>query len=357
MGRGTKEYFKAGLVIGLAMVIIYAAFIQSGAMDSFGKWIGTQLGTYTPPTDGTKPTIPDGFVYSGRLKIYLPQYQTYNASAITAAAALADVYIYHADKTTVFGTETGGTGTVTGSLSPEDVGVLWMVLDNTDQTSWYFDADEVMSNYIVEGPVAWDHDDDGTDEYAYKLDFSEWLGPKLEESAKEVTINLWSTKYDSSPSITSSVNSTAQTTSEYNDVTCELYLAGWDTNKGTEIKITRVQLTFANSTHVTHIDDGYHKLKKVSLGYGVDKTWTWTSYTWSKANSWYEMNIGVSDVTEEFYGKTIRYERGASARFATAKVEFNTKGQTGHWLEPVLKIYYINPAGTVASMTGGMKIS
>jgi hypothetical protein len=297
-----------------------------------------------------KPT--PTYIYSGALQIDFPEYWSYDNSKISAAAALPDVYIYHADKSKLFGSDTGANGNVSGELYPSDAGILYMVLDYGTQTTYYLDVGEITGSWLkADSLTMWDHDKDGTDEYCWTLDFTSLGALQAGESKKEKTLNLYVLKYDSDPTLTSTVNCTGVSTSTYSDFTAELYISGWS-GEGYAIKITRVLITLPDSNNATYVEDGKVQFKQMSLGYGYDKRYTWSSASWDLANKQWTVNIGVTDWTEEAYAKLIKYERNAGTTFATAKITMTCgKFASSAVVLPTLKIYYIDPAGTSTSFT------
>jgi len=337
-------------IIVLSTVTVWYTFVNLPAIQQ----IAIEL---TPEgEEATKPT--PSYIYSGSLKINFPEYWSYDNSNITAAAALPDTYVYHADKDKLFGSSTGAIGYVEGELYEEDAGILYLVLDYGTQTTYYVDVGQISGSWFkADSLTMWDHDLDGTDEYCWTLDFSK-LGPLAAgESTKVKTLNLYVVKYDSGPTLTSSVNCTGISATTYSDFTAELYISGW-TGEGYAIKITRVLITLPNAGNATYVEDGKVQFKQMTLGYGYDKSYRWTSALWDLANKQWTVNIGVTDYTEEAYAKLIKYERNAGTTFATAKITLTCgKFGSGATLQPTLKIYYIDPSGTATSFTHVFKFT
>ena len=333
-----------GTIIVLSTITVWYTFVRVPSI--------THLTIDLTPAEEEKLKPTPTYIYDGALKINFPEYWSYDNTKIAVGAALPDTYIYHADKVKLFGSDDGATGYIEGELYPDDVGILYMVLDYGTQTTYYVDVGEVTGSWLKAGSLTmWDHDLDGTDEYCWTLDFSSLGALAAGESKKEKTLNLYVVKYDSGPTLTSTVNCTGVSDTTYSDFTCELYISGW-TGEGYGIKITRVLITLPNAANATYVEDGKVQFKTMSLGYGYDKTYKWTSVDWSLANKQWTVDTDVTDWTEEAYAKLIKYERNAGTTFATAKITMTCGKFAGSAiLLPTLKIYYIDPAGTATSFT------
>ena len=349
--------FVAAIVLALGLSVGF--YVWNNFIAGHIPATGFETGAETPFGEVREPTPEDKYFYQtgGTLKLDFSVYWSYDDSAITSNHP--QIKVFHADKETLFASDTDGSiNYVSSDLWISDQGILYLVVDWGTGTSYYLDVDKTVdSNAYIVDSFAWDADDDGTLEYAFTIDVTSLPTLAAGETQKTIAINLYVWKAESAPSLTSSLNVTGVSTSSYNYYTCEGYISGWD-GEGYAIKIVKVQLTLPNANNASYVEDGYVKLMYVSLGYGKDKSWKWTSYTWEYANKRWTIDIGVTDPTEEYYGKLIKYERGAGSTFAEFKVQIYAKfPSTGKKFMPTLKIYYIKPDGTTASITQVLSFS
>ena len=296
--------------------------------------------------------------YSGPLKINLPAYNSYDDSVYSTASVA--VKIYHADKCTLFGSTTTSTA-ITGTLLPEDNGILYMVLDLGVDTEEYIDSARITNanSYITEH-FPWDYDSDGIIEYGYTLNLTS-LTPLAEgESYKEITINQYYWRCDVTGLMdVSLINATSADLSgtSYVDLTSSGYISGCSLGYG--FKIVKVELLFPNSANASYYDNGQVKNIWISLGYGKDKTWTWSSFQARGTGDLYlTANIGVIDITQEYYGRLMFYESGAATTVFTYNVHIQGANfSPGAVWMPTLEITYINPAGTLGTISGVMSFT
>ena len=308
--------------------------------------------TFWNATFGPGPGPKEKFIYSGSLKINLPVYNSYDDS--TYKTSNATVKIFHADKTTLFAS-TSTSAAVTGEILPEDNGILYMVLDSESDTTEYVYSTRIKSaNSYVTEEFQWDYDSDGIIEYGYKLDFTSLTPLAAGESQKEVTLNQYYWLYDApAATATSTINATSASLDggSYLTLSSEGYLTG--VAQGYGFKIVKVELTFPNAGNATYYDTGKVKNVQISLGYGTGKVWTWTQFQSRGTGDLYlTANIGVTDITQEYYGKLAMYERNAGATVFSYRVQIQGANfaSTASW-KPTLVITYINPAGTPGTVS------
>ena len=333
------------IILGLAIVLLSPAgqtFIKSLLGQ---KTIGPEL-------------PPPGYVYTGNLQVNIPIYDIYDDSAITATGIVCN--LWHADKATLFGSKTtpDGDDDIQGQVVASDNGTLYLSVDHVATTIYYIDdaKSDVACGYLTAlSPT--DTDADGTLEHYFKVDLSSLTPLAAGEVQKEITLNLYAIDYDAPSDITSSVNGTSASLngSTYIDVYSTGYLAG--INAGDGFKIVKVVLsTGTTGDNETYYEDAKVKDLWISLSYGYSKTYTWTSfdyaYSGTSVATRFTFNIGVTDNTQEVYGKNVLYEQNCGSTFATYTVHIKAASftNTAHW-EPTLYIYYIDTAGTVSSVT------
>ena len=307
----------------------------------------------------TGPELPPpGYVYTGNLQVNIPIYDVYNDTAITATSIVTQ--LWHADQTTLFGSKTtpDGNADIKGQVVATDNGVLYLSVDHAATTIYYIDdakSDAACGYLTAMSPK--DVDADGTLEHYFKVDLTSLTPLSAGETTKEVTLSLYGIDYDAPSGITSSVNGTSSSLSDtsYLDVYSTGYLAG--INAGDGFKIVKVVLnTGTTGDNETYYEDAKVKDLWISLTYGYGKTYTWTSYDYAYSGAGvatrFTFNIGVSEITQEVYGKPVIYERNCGSTFATWTVHIKGAnfGAAAHW-EPTLYIYYIDPAGTSSSIS------
>jgi hypothetical protein len=297
------------------------------------------------------------YEHGGKLTINNDGYKTYDDSSVTTA--LPTRKFFHANKQSLMMSLGYATTSGSGDLWISDNGILYLVID-MNGTTYYLDEYETLNfggDYIAEridafdyDPVDGDYDDDGTIEYYYKCDFTSV--PKSDNNEATVYQNLYLINYDSAPSITSQANVTGVSATTDNYYTAEGYIAGW-TGEGYGFKLSRVYITMGTATdNRTRVEDGYVKFVSLSVG-----DYTYTSAGWDYGSGWWKMNNVITssdpaaDPTEEAYCPMVYYDRGAGTTWA--KVNFKIYGHlsSSDVFLVTIKIYYINPAGTVATAT------
>ena len=334
------------IILGLAIVLISPA--GQNLIASLLGGIGKEV--VTP--------IPSGYVYSGNINVNIPIYDIYDDSAVTATGIVCK--LWHADKTTLVGSKTTPTGSsdITGEVTAADNGVLYLSVDHVATTIYYIDdAKSGVSCGYLTALAPTDVDADGTLEHYFKVDLSSLAPLAAGETQKTITLSLYAIDYAAPSGITSSVNGTSADLSgtAYIDVYSTGYIAGITAGDG--FKIVKVELnTGTTGDNETYYEDAKVKDLWVSLAYGYAKTYTWTSYDYAYSGAGvatrFAFNIGITDWTQEVYGKNVLYERNCGSTFAAYTVHVKAASFTASasW-QPTLTIYYIDPAGTVSSVT------
>jgi len=337
-------------LVTLLIILGLAVLLLSPTGQTFIKGLlgGTTVKTTPTPTG----------VYFGNLDVNIPIYDEYDDSTITATGIVCK--LWHADQKTLVGSVTtpDGVDDITGEVSAADNGILYLSVDHVATTIYYCDdaKSDVACEYLT-AMTPTDTDLDGTLEHYFKVDLSSLTPLTAGETQKKITLSLYSINYDNPSGITSSVNGTSASLNgaSYIDIYSTGYLAGIDAGNG--FKIVKVVLnTGTTGDNETYYEDGKVKDIWMSLSYGYSKTYTWTSFDYAYSGAGvatrFTFNIGVTDTTQEVYGKNVLYEQNCGSTFATFTVHIKGAGFTASssW-QPTLYIYYINPAGTVASVS------
>jgi len=291
----------------------------------------------------------------GQLTLTIDMYWTYDDSAISSARPL--VKIYHANKQSLMASYGTTDNSTSGDLWISDAGKLYMVIDHSTGTTYFLDEAATLArggdyltgkvlptSYITSG----DYDNDGTIEYYYELNFKTLA--KTDNQQQSAHLSVYLTKVESAPSIVSSLNVTGVSTSAYNYYSAEAYISGWD-GEGYAVKIAKVQLTLPDSANATYVEDGNIRLQELRVADNV-----YTGYDWDYSSRVFKMDMGTTSTqeTQESYGTLVYYNRGAGSTFAKINLKIYAKFPAAAVIDFTVKIYYINPAGTIASATHEM---
>jgi len=330
----------ACIVVSLFMVAIYPLVIEP-----IGEWIRGLTGVKEEPETGIEK--PEGFIYSGNLKVNLIMYDLYDDSQVTPTDIVTK--IWHKDQKTLFGSVTmDGTDEISGQVLPEDEGILYVSVDHEATTIYYvLDAQSESATGFLTALTPRDVDDDGVLEHYYKLDLT-WLTPlEAGETQKEITINFYALDADvTGLDIVSQLNATSSdfSGSSYVDAIAEGYISG--VSEGDGFKIVRVELTMPNAANESYVEDGKVKNVWVQLG-----DYKWTVLQWQPGQDRY-LVWEATDVTQEVYGKVLFYERGAGTTWCKYIVHIQGAnfGAGASWV-PTLKITYIDPSGTIGTIS------
>jgi len=321
------------IILGLAVLLLSPTgqtFIQS----IFKKPTGVEL-------------PPEGFVYTGNLKVNLAEYNIYDDSAATTTNIVAK--IWHADQATLFGTVTmDGSDSITGQVNAADNGVLYLSIDHAATVIFYtLDTKTGTVNTMLTAQSPKCVDADGVLEHYFKLDLSSLTPLTAGETQKEITLNMYFMGADvSGLDWTATINpsSAALSGTAYVDLTAEGYMTS--VTEGTGFKIVRVELTMPTSGNETYVEDGKVKNVWVSIG-----DYEWTVLSWQPGQDRY-LVWEASDVTQEVNGKDLFYAKNAGTTWCTYKVHIQGANfaASAVW-NPTLKITIIDPAGTISTVS------
>ena len=319
------------IILGIAILVLSPGIV-------------TQIQDYFK---GAKIITPEGYVYTGNLQVNLAEYDINDDSAATTTNIVAKMW--HADQATLFGTVTmDGTDSITGQVNEADNGILYLSIDHA-ATVIYYTLDEktgaVNTKLTAMSPK--DVDADGVLEHYLKLDVSDLTPLQAGETQKEITLNLYFmacdvTGLDWTATINPSSAGLSGTT--YVDLTAEGYITA--VTEGSGFKIVRVELTMPTAGNETYVEDG--KVKNVWVQIGSYK---WTVLSWQPGQDRF-LVFEATDVTQEVYGKDLRYAKNAG----TTWCEYNVHIQGANFAasavwNPTLKITVIDPAGTISTVS------
>jgi len=322
---------------------------------------GLYVITPTPSYEIIEPTPEMKYFYEhgGQLTINCPVYWSYDDSAQTTSLPYRK--IYHADKKSLMAVMDADDLSTSGDLWISDGGILYMVVDVDAQTTYFLDVDSMLNfggDYLVEevdpyifDPEDGDYDDDGNREYYFKLDVRTL--PKTDTMQQTIYINCYVAKVESAPSLLSQANVTGVSTTAYNYYTAECYVSGWD-GEGYAIKVSRIVITVSSSgDNKTYVEDGYVRFTTLTLG-----DYTFTDYDWDYGSGRIKIDLGVASETQERDALYVYYERGAGSTWCKVNFKIYAKfPATGKTWIATIKIYYINPAGTISSFSQNVEFA
>lgn len=297
-------------------------------------------------------------VFTGPLTVSFPEYNSYNSTVYTAGNS--SIKLFHADKTTLFGSATSQKS-ISGVVLPSDQGILYMAADIGAQTAMYLDDNLIVSanQLYVKSAFGWDYLNKNVLSHGFKLDFSGLPQIAGGQTAQVATINMYCWNAGVPTAMMCQLNVTGISTSaSYTDYTCTGYISS---TMGNSFKACVVQLTLPDSGNATACDPisgGKVKNVWVSLGNGLGTSWTWSSYTWDLANKRFLFTLPITDTTQEYNALQARYPQGGTSNIFTWTVHFSAGSfAASSYLLPTLKITFINPAGTMTTVSRIMKFS
>lgn len=306
----------------------------------------------------TNPAIVtgDGWYYTkgGQLTINVNPYYTYNQSVV--AANLPVMKVYHADRSTLFGTVASGTGgwSVTGSLTAADNGILWFVVDDNAYTSNYYfmDSKTTLDNnkQWVKDLQPWDCDLTGTLCYAYKVDVTKLPDIKAGQQLQTFDLYMYFTPYEATPGYTQlGANATSVSTTAYTDYYSEGYISSF-TSGGYGVKLTKMTVTLPNAANGTYVEDGNLRMVSVQINYSGSigtKTYSGSDLSYDTSARRWTVDLDVDDINNEYYGQLVQKGRSDGDTFAKVTIHWFAKFPAGgQVIVPTAKLYTIAPDGT-----------
>jgi hypothetical protein len=232
----------------------------------------------------------------------------------------------------------------TGSMTPEDKGIWYYVIDYGTNTTCWLDQTATKTQDYVSDIIGWDGDRDGMQEVAIKYDFS-----SLEKTAEYETRNTDVTQVlsvvDLVNDFTSLTNVTSIDATSYKYVTCTGYMTGID--EGDLINLAKVEIQLSTSgTNETYPDSSYIILTHYKLGAYTFSASQFGSYDLSNAR--YQLKFG--DQVNAFGSKDYYCEKNSGDLWCTYELKVYAKWpslKNRIWV--TLEHWFYSPDGTISS--------
>jgi hypothetical protein len=315
-----------------------------------------------PQSQFTQPTGPSigpneaatGEPFYGPISLKMDTQDVYDASPLTTEPT---VRIFDSKKESSLPVTLDGSTATIFTLRKEDKGIAYLMVDWGTSTGSFLYPDklkEFSRNYIVAWEP-WDWDKDGILEWCMKLDFSSLASLVKGETAESVQFNLAGVDADASVDITSQANVTSVSTFAYTDYYATGYISG--ISSGSAIKVSRMYLVYGSTAdNDTYVDNGNVKLVDITMGWpssgGGSISYSGAKLIHEDANDRWKVDIGVTDINNEYYGVLIYRDRGVGDTAITYSIHILAKFPSASkvWY-PYLQIDIINPASTLTSLT------
>jgi hypothetical protein len=332
------------IIVLIASVMAFYAYLV--VPNSGGKLPGLNVGPTATPAASTPGGGTPG-IFSGSLKVSFTFLDHLNLDTVDTSAN-ATVKIYHADKTSLFGTTSVGAA-ITSQVLPADNGKLWLLLqpaatryvvaDYTDQQSPYLGF---VQPYKIEG----------VEYYMFPFDVSSLN--QVGGLTTEISLNIY--QYDADVaglSLTSLANATSADYSGTSWITASGsgYLSGL--TQEDSFKIAKIELSMPDAANISLLDNSHIKSLSVTLGLGNGQApRTFTQYSHATGGSYIQFVTGIADTTQEYEGIPVLY----SATDATTSISYTVSCQLSGFTasdvwDPTLTITWIGPNGATGTVT------
>ncbi len=332
------------IILCLSAVIGFYAYIV--APNAGGKLPGLNVGPTATPIASTPGGGTPG-VFSGQLAISFTFLDHGNLDTVDTTAN-ATVKIYHADKTSLFGTTSTG-ATITSQVLPSDKGQLWLLLQPAATRYVVADYTAQQSSYL--GPV-FPYQVEGVDYYMFPFDVSSLN--QVSGLTTALTLSIY--QYDADVSgltLTSLANATSADYSgtSWTTASGSGYLTGL--TQEDSFKITKIELSMPDAANISLLDNSHVKSLSVTLGLGNGQApRTFTQYSHATGGSYIQFVTGISDTTQEYYGIPVLY----AATDATTSISYTVSCQLSGFTaadvwDPTLTITWIGPNGATGTTT------
>ena len=334
----------------LALIIV--AILAVGAMTGFISWTGSTIKIGSPSTSPTvAPGGGVGGVFAGNLAITTAWFDHGNNDVATTTVN-ASVKILHADGS-LFGQTSVG-AVISGQVYPADNGLLTVIMTPVSTayiaSDWTTSQNQGAAKLSTVSAVAVS----GVNVYKWTLDISKEPALGGGESTRAVTINVGEYTADVSGLVyTSSVNATSTDFSgtSYIPAAATGYIGGF-TQKDA-FKIVKVELSMPDAGNISMYDNGQIKQIQVKIGMGNGQPDLYVSnFQHYTGGTYLEGQIGVTDVSQEYYGLPVVYgiSDSTSNLGYTISLQGANFGSTGTFL-PTLIVTYISPSGTTGTIS------
>ncbi|MFA5714938.1 MAG: hypothetical protein WC998_04320 [Candidatus Paceibacterota bacterium] len=342
-----KNTLMTTLIMAFILVLLASvtyAFIL--APNSGGKLPGLKIGQ-DDDTPQTSDGLPVGGVFSGPLAVSFTFLDHLNLDAVDTSAN-ATVKIYHADKTSLFGTTSIG-ATITSQVQPSDHGKLWLLLQPAATRYVVADYTAAQSNYLG---TASPYTVEGVEYYMFPFDVSSLK--QVSGLTTPITLNIY--QYDADVSgltLNSLANATSADYSGTSWVTASGsgYLSGL--TQEDSFKIAKIELSMPDAANISLLDNSHVKSLSVTIGLGNGQApRQFTSYTHATGGSYIQFQTGIVDTTQEYQGIPVLY----SATDATTSISYTVSCQLSGFTasdvwDPTLTITWIGPNGATGTVT------
>jgi len=289
-----------------------------------------------------------GGVFAGNLAVSFTWVNHGNLDAATATNGT--VKIYHADGS-LFGT-TAVAGTITNLVKPEDYGKLSVVVTPVAggyvEKDWTVAQNSGLMTSVTPTVIS------GVTVYKFNLDVANQAPLGGGETSRAINLIMGTYIADvSGLAYTSVINATSADLSgtSYLSMSTSGYITGLTQTDA--FKIVKVELSMPDAANISMYDNGQVKNLQVIIGLGNGQTplyiSSWQHYT---GGTYLEGQIGVADVSQEYYGIPVVY--GVNDASAAISYTVNIQGANfaahGDWT-PTLIVTYISPAGVTGTIS------
>ncbi|MEM3507633.1 MAG: hypothetical protein QXT31_08305 [Candidatus Bathyarchaeia archaeon] len=344
-GRRKSEWNIVAVLLIIALLIFIPMGFYIGWQTIFKPKAGVEIPGVSTPVSGP------GEIFYGPIEIRMDCQNVYDLSNPTANEPT--VKIWDSSRSSSLPITLDGSTPTIFNLKKEDKGKAWLTVDFGTSTTYFVDpvkTKEFARGYIT-GWEPWDYDKDGTLEWAFALDFSQLTPLTGGETAKKVQFNIAVISAASSVTFTSVLNPTGVSTTAYMDYYATGYI---NVPLGQGFKVVRMRLNVPTSgDNKTYVENGYVKLMDITMGWpDGTKVYSGADLSWDSGASRYDINMGIPDINNEYYGKLVYRDRNVGATSITYSVHILAKfpATDKAWC-PTLELTLISPAGTISTIS------
>jgi hypothetical protein len=314
------------------------------------SWENKSLSIDVPGASPSASLSPgtQGSTFSGPLAI---TYSAFNHADLDSSYTTANgtMKIYHADGTTLFGTAAASGTVPTGQVLPSDGGMLYMRWEPASTVYLDKDTTDLQNEYLsAASPVKVQ----GINYYLFPLNVADLN--QVSGITTAINLNMYLYVADvSGLSYTSLSNATSADYSGAARVTASVDGRISGMTQKTAFKIVKVEMSMPDAANISMFDNSQIKDLQVTLGRGNGQTQLiLSSPTHSTGGTYLQFDIGVSDPTSEYYGKSVVYAATDSTSNIAYTISGNCAGFTASaaWV-PTLIITYIGPDGASGTIS------
>jgi hypothetical protein len=357
---------KAG-IYGLAVLIIATALVMVAVVyPMLTNYVNTPGSVLSQPTPIVTNAPANKLV---PISLALPYY-IFNQTQIAAATENTQATLLGANQQTIIGSSSSGAA-ITGNVPTSDNGVAYLIVSPASAGTYGLLSTytaQMNPNIVVGQPSVFMYQ--GQPWTMFQLNFGQLVSTT--NVAVPLTFNIYGYAHVT-PTLVSYTNATSISSTAYSYGTTTAYfnsslVASFGSGMG--YKITRMQVTLVNSsglvnnaTNAGYLDSGVFQLKSVTIqtGNGANPIVS-TNLNWAGLSSAY-YEVGAPTTTylcgstgtqtqQQFYGIPVLY--GASDSSSTMQISMQWYGKlasAGDSITYFLKVFYITPTGSTASVT------